>query len=186
MVAGELEKYQRFYSVELETKYFGEIRKRFLENNVLSAFDFFCIVIWKSNRSKTKVAEGLMKKTGLPLEDVVKEITRKVFEAKTDKDKVRALLVAGIGIPIASAILSVLYPDNFTVYDYRASDYNALKEFRGVVGKDDKAIQKYLDYVSAVRALSSNMTLREIDRCLWGKSFYEQLKKDVEQNFRGI
>lgn len=46
--------YRAFY--HLESYLFNTVRIRFLENGFLDAFDFFCIVIWKANRSKSKIA----------------------------------------------------------------------------------------------------------------------------------
>jgi len=43
--------------------------------------------------------------------------------AKTREQRLNALLspkIPGIGIAIASAILTVCYPDDFTIADYRA------------------------------------------------------------------
>lgn len=180
----ELEKYRKFYSVHLETDYFAEIRKKFKENKELDAFDFFCIVIWKANRAKTKVANGLIKKTGLPLNEAVKKITSDLAKAKENKDKMKILLIDGIGIPMASAILAVLEPNNFTVYDYRASEHKELEKFKNITGKTDKAIQKYLEYTKKVQNIAPNRILKEIDEYLWGKSFHEQLANDIKKEFK--
>jgi hypothetical protein len=44
----------------LEDYLFSEVRSRFHKQGYLSAEDFFCIVIWKANRAKSKVAARLL------------------------------------------------------------------------------------------------------------------------------
>jgi hypothetical protein len=46
--------YARYY--DLESYLFQEVSHRFTSRKPLSAFDFFRIVVWKANRSKSKVA----------------------------------------------------------------------------------------------------------------------------------
>lgn len=45
----------------LEQYLFDVVSARFQTVGTLSAFDFFCIVIWKANRAKSKVAKRLLK-----------------------------------------------------------------------------------------------------------------------------
>ena len=47
---------RKFYN--LENYLFEEVSKRFSEHGYLEVFDFFCIVIWKANRSKSKIANA--------------------------------------------------------------------------------------------------------------------------------
>lgn len=50
--------YLKLYNLE---KYlFEDVRHKFLADRKLSAFDFFCIVICKANRAKSKVALRLL------------------------------------------------------------------------------------------------------------------------------
>jgi hypothetical protein len=59
------------------------------------------IVIWKSNRTKTKIARGLVR-TGKAVTTLMREISA----APTPGDKVNTLLqIPGIGLAMASAIL---------------------------------------------------------------------------------
>ena len=50
--------FRKYY--HLESYLFDEVRPRFLEQGYLTAFDFFCIVIWKANRSKSNIARMLL------------------------------------------------------------------------------------------------------------------------------
>ena len=40
---------------DLEAYLFNVVAVRYTKNKTLTAFDFFCIVIWKANRAKSKV-----------------------------------------------------------------------------------------------------------------------------------
>ncbi|MDD4873468.1 MAG: hypothetical protein PHE15_00595, partial [Dehalococcoidales bacterium] len=118
---GDLEKYLKYYF--LEDYLFNDVSKNFQEHGYLTPEEFFAIVIWKSNRAKTNVRRGIEKS-----KKNIRTITSEVFRAKTPEQKLEVLtLIPGIGIPMASAILTVCYPDNFTVADYRAC--TALKDF---------------------------------------------------------
>lgn len=163
-----LKKYLKYYF--LEDYLLKEVKKNFQKNCCLTPEEFFAIVIWKSNRSKKKVRNGIEKggKT-------IKEITSEVFEAKTPEQKLEALKsVQGIGISIASAILTVCYPDDFTVVDYRAR--NSLKEFGVEIdGDPSNSPSAYFDYLNKCKMLAHrfNFSLRDFDRILWAKDFYE-------------
>lgn len=67
--------YRKYYF--LEDYLFNEVHRRFHEQGYLAAEDFFCIVIWKSNRAKSKVAERLllMGKKESDLNKVVEALT---------------------------------------------------------------------------------------------------------------
>jgi len=54
------------------------------------------------------------------LDQAVKSLTGDIHQAADHESRLKILLdVEGIGLPMASAILAVLYPDDFTVYDTR-------------------------------------------------------------------
>lgn len=77
---------------------------------------------------------------------------------------------------MASAILTVLYPDRFTVYDFRACGELGLDDFSSRQGQIDKYFSVFLPKVIAVRGPKS---LRDKDRYLWGKSAYRSLENFV-------
>lgn len=172
----------------LESYLLDEVRPRFLEQQYLSAFDFFCIVIWKANRSKSKIAKMLLKCSeveDLNLDQVVAVITRGLVTQDNGKERLRALRKLGFQLPMASAILTILYPDEFTVYDTRVCDqiggFDKLKHCRSF----EKLWSGYQEYRSKVEGSTPvGLSLRDKDRYLWGKSFYEQLTKDIESGFK--
>lgn len=165
-----LERYLKYYW--LENYLFNDVHRNFRERGYLTPEEFFAIVIWKSNRAKTNVRKGIIKSTR-----TIREITLKVFQAKTPEQKFNAFLfpkISNIGIPIASAILTVCYPDDFTVADYRAC--TSLKDFGEEVGGNPTInVSAYFEYLNKCKRLAHKhgVSLRDFDRILWAKDFYE-------------
>jgi len=171
----------------LEAYLFSEVTKRFRATGTLSAFDFFCIVIWKANRSKSKVASRLKEKGHATLEASVDALLRSVSAASDPRARLKVLIVDwGFRLPMASAILTVLYPDEFTVYDVRVCDLLD-KKFKDAQYKTqfEALWAQYSEYLAAVRdAVPDLPILRDKDRYLWGKSFAQQLEKDIAAWFQ--
>ena len=169
----------------LENYILTDVRDNFNRNGHLTAFDFFCIVIWKANRAKTKIADRLLKRNP-DIEKSVRDLTSKIFKATDDKQKLKVLIDDyKFRLPMSSAILSLLYPDNFTIYDVRVCD--TLTNFKGLdnITNFDKKWLAYSDFIKSVREYKpKNISLRDKDRLLWGKSFYEQLSSDLKNNFK--
>lgn len=177
--------YIKYY--DLEKYILADVRKNFDLNKHLTAFDFFCIVIWKANRAKTKVAERLIKHNKeKDIEKSVYNLTSKIYLAKDDKQKLKVLIEDyKLRLPMSSAILSMLYPDNFTIFDIRVCD--TLTDFKGLDNISNfenlwKGYSKYIDSVKKYKP--QNLSLRDKDRFLWGKSFYEQLTDDLKMKFK--
>lgn len=83
-------------------------------------------------------------------------------------------LLAGVGHPMASAILTVWRPDEHTVLDYRV--VAALQELgnRGVLNSDapggsEQALPGYWAYLQAYRPIADKIgaNYRDLDRALW-------------------
>lgn len=174
--------YRCYY--DLESFLFQTVHRAFHENGHMSASDFFCIIIWKANRAKSKVARNLLSRGHTNLESAVHHLTVGVARQPTARDRLQYLLGNwGFRLPIASAILSVCYPDEFTVYDVRVAEGLGFKGL-GNTKDFDRLWKDYNGFVKAVRTgVPDEMTLRDKDRYLWGKSFYEQLVQDIKANF---
>jgi hypothetical protein len=81
--------------------------------------------------------------------------------------------------------LTVLYPDEFTVYDVRVCE--VLGGFKDIQYKTkfESLWQGYCKYIDRVKSETpSELNLRDKDRWLWGKSFARQLKTDISEAFR--
>ena len=89
----------------------------------------------------------------------------------------------GFALPMASAILTVLWPEEFTVYDVRArgelNDFSTL----GSVAPH-RVWPEYVRYREAVRqAVPGPLSLRDKDRTLFGRSMARQLVRDLQTSF---
>jgi len=173
--------YQRYY--DLETFLFEDVNRRFRDNGSIGAFELFSIVIWKANRAKSITAKRLRKQAlaGESLDELCHRFTREVSRAADPES--RFLVVVGprwgFSLPMASAILTVLYPDVFTVYDYRVCE--ELEDFVNLANLTNLARlwSGYSRFITAVRAASSEQTIREKDRFLIGRSMARQLDRDI-------
>ena len=172
----------------LERYLLTEVSGHYREARQLTAFDFFCLVIWKANRSKSRVANRLLAQGFTDLESAVPASTRALATAPHDKERMRILMDGwGLRLPMASAILTVLYPESFTVYDVRVCD--VLRDFRTTQYRTNfEALwDEYLRFVAAVHdAVSRDDALRDKDRWLWGKSFCQRLEEDLASQFRNV
>jgi hypothetical protein len=175
---------------DLETYVFKGVKDEFEKNGFLNAFDFFSVIIWKSNRSKTKIKDKLIDiAESKDLNKICKKLTGEINEQKDKKERLKLLLEDWkFGLPMASAILTVLDRKNeFTVYDIRVC--NALDAFKTLNGKGTKnKIKGYFEYVEKVKeeAKKNNKTLRKMDKLLWYKSFCKELEQDVKNNFKRL
>jgi hypothetical protein len=177
----------RYY--DLETYLFVDVASKFNEHGKLDAFDLFSIIIWKANRAKSKLAKRLIAKAG-NLENAAEQFTTALFQSNAPKQR---LIIArdewGFYLPTASAILSVLWPDDFTVFDYRVCeqlvslgqvDFSRIDN----ISSTERLWPKYEEYREAVkRAVPQYGTLREKDRFLWGCSAARQLAADIADGF---
>jgi hypothetical protein len=180
------ESYLKYY--DLENYIFNTVREKFQKEGSISAEDFFCIVIWKANRAKSNIARLLLKRFS-SLEIAVRTITGFLRnENMNDYDRFKYLLDKGFSLPMLSAILTVLYPERFTIYDYRVCSHPEFKEFEKLAYKmvdTEKYWELYQNYKKAViRNTPFWMNLRQKDQYLWGKSFGLQLKEDIQNQFK--
>ena len=105
----------------------------------------------------------------------VEDPTRQIHQAASDEERLRIFLDDWrIALPMATAILTVLYPDRFTVYDVRVRGQLNMKDFASRKNQTELYFKEYLPKVAAVPEVK---TLRDKDRYLWGKSAYEDLQK---------
>ena len=173
---------------DLERYLFEVVHRRFHRQGHLLAFDLFSIVVWKSNRSKSKIAKKLLKKVERGnLDKAARLLTQGVFDAGTLKDKFKVLFEDWrIPLPMTSAILTVLYPEVFTVYDRRVCDQLGDHHRLLNLSNLDNLWSRYTTFMDDVRATApGRLSLRDKDRYLFGSSVADQLKADIRNGFRG-
>jgi hypothetical protein len=173
----------------LERYLFDTVGPKFRKVGHLTAFDFFCIVIWKANRAKSRIAQRLLEKDPKRrkrLDPIVVELTASIHSCTSGGDRLRLLFeIWGFRLPMASAILTVLYPDEFTVYDERVGRQIS-EVHKKLANKTNMSAvwQGYREFVIAVKdAVPGDLSLRDKDRVLWGLSFCDDLNADIESCF---
>lgn len=165
---------------DIEGYLLDKVSERFEKKGAMEPFDFFAIVAWKSNRTKTKIRKGL-DDAGKTVQGLMSEVA----QAKTPRDQVEVLLqVWGIGLAIASAILTVCDPETFTVLDYRAWETLRRASLQGLPEHYPGTPDEYLDYCRVCRQLAERvgMSLRDLDRALWAKSWRDDLRQLVQSS----
>jgi len=171
---------------DLEKYIFDIVRKEYMEKGFLTAYDFFCIIVWKANRSKTRIAKKLLKHSKLDnLDEAVYFLTSGINEIPEPKEKLRHLMKDwNLKLPTATAILTALYPDEFTAYDVRVCDeLNDFHKLNNVVNFEN-IWNGYLEYKhKIVQAAPADLSIRDKDRYLLGKSFSKQLRDGIKNGF---
>ena len=129
---------------------------RRIRNGSRDIFDLVAIANWKAPRAahhlKSNTAEGITA----------------ALNVATDADvsveqKVEALdELVGVNVPMASAILTCIYPDAYTVIDTKALD--ALRLEKPIMSKE--LFARYLSFCRSA-ASSLGVELRQLDRALW-------------------
>jgi hypothetical protein len=96
-------------------------------------------------------------------DEEIEDALRTAVEAKTERTAVSVLSgLYGVEIPVASAVLTAVAPERYTIIDYRALE--ALGEKRTW-----HTVDSYLAYLEYCRKLAreNGLSLRELDRALW-------------------
>ena len=174
--------YEKFY--DLEKYLFKDITEFFQHNGFISGVQFYCILIWKAERAKRKNARKILKKEGSKtFDENVKTLTGEIYSAHSDLERIKILFDWEFRIATVSAILTVLYPQRFTVYDYRVVEHEELKRFKNLGSKKP---ERYLEFIEAFKALKLEKEFKDLrskDRYLWGRSRYYSIKRDIKSGF---
>lgn len=168
-----------------EAHLFKVVGPRFRERGRLDAYDFFLIVRWKANRAISRVARRLLNVGGPDLKAAVRTLSAEISRAKTPEARLGLLLGRWhLRLPIASAILTVLYPEDFTVYDLRAC--NELNGFHALMKRKrpEDLWSGYLEFKAAVESVApAHLSLRDKDRFLWARSRHNDLLANIDRRF---
>ncbi len=130
--------------------------------------DFQRITRWKLGRQLKRVPQ-LEQLT----ERLVRSVTRAAFHLHADHEPSDAVAASvcvgvltslpGVGVPVASAVLALTFPDDYCVVDFRG--------WRALFGEDRRAFttRQYLAYRAAVDCLAHMLdwSVQETDHVLW-------------------
>jgi len=103
--------------------------------------------------------------------------TRKALCMNDEKSKIEILTqLHGVGVPTASAILTVIYPEKYGIIDVRC--VIALKEL-DVIKWEKINLDNWIEYLKIIRELAnqSKRTPREIEMALFA---YNRIELDKE------
>lgn len=125
-------------------------RGEYTRENLTAIFE------WKT---KGRGRSRLMANTDEEIADALALAVR----AKTERAALAVLTgLHGVHVPVASAILTAVDPERYTVIDFRALESLGSKS-------TDRSVNFYLDYLETCRRLAREhrITLRDLDRALW-------------------
>ncbi len=187
--AGEYEKNYRKDNVSIQYRsndgritneyspYFESISKILRDRGYLLGEEFISICEWKTRRQRNRYQENS--------EEDIKHITTHITTIHPTKieDQVHSLTsLNGVGVPVASAILTIIFPENYCVLDYRAwrallwvmskpSSFNDYIEFSEIMDnfRNYASLSSYKHYLEKIRNIARqyHMTPRKIEMALW-------------------
>lgn len=131
---------------------------RNIANSDYSVANLKIIIGWKSAR----IAGLIGKNTP---SDVAKALRFATDKRTSERWAIETLCgLKGVGIPVASAILTMVYPDRYTIIDFRALEALGIQRDDG-----EETVDFYLEYLATCRRLAQvhKIDLRTLDRALW-------------------
>ena len=100
------------------TRLFPRVAKTFARTGKIDAVAFYLILDWKSPRARTRHGRRLAERDKGSFSAAVMQIAAGFRAATAPEQRMRLLIETwGFRVPTASAILAILYPDEFTIYD---------------------------------------------------------------------
>lgn len=121
--------------------------------------EFIEVCAWKTPRSRPRVAANL--------EAAVIDASARALGATDEATRIGALLeLNGVGVPTASTLLYVAFPDDYPILDVRAL------ESLGVRPRSTYPVSFWLEYLGECRRLAREnaVSLRTLDKALWQHS----------------
>lgn len=179
---GVYPKYTDKNGVEREEKspYFETMSKTLVARGFLLKKEFVSIGRWKAHRQINNYEANS--------EETVRRITSQVLKEESETKRIRLLTkgaLRGVKIPVASAILTIVYPDKYCIIDYRAwramrwlqkgsknqLAFNSYKEYSDFLDSldDYMSLKGYLKFLEQLRSITAkqNKTPRQLEMALW-------------------
>lgn len=166
-----------------EFRLFPKLSKRVLE---LTKRDVLLILKWKLNRLKKDHASIIEDQNVRKLNDAIAMAQSPEYEQR--HTALTSLMeIHGVKLAVATAFLTVCYPDEFTIIDRRVLEQLGYPEERQDTSKwtPEDYLRIYLPEVRK-RSRQWNTTLRDADRALWGLSVDHQIGKILKGSDGGL
>ena len=148
------------------TKFLLDEMKIVKDQGFFTKKQFILMGVWKSSRIKPR----LMKND----DDEIIKISKNVYISNSENERITELVkLKGVGIPVASAILTLTDPFNYGVIDIRAWEIlYAYEKVSESIEKKAFPIKDWINYLNIIRELAKylNLTPRDIERTLY---FYD-------------
>lgn len=144
----------------------------------LTVEELLSISQWKlqSGRNDSNIKENSS--------ETVTQQTQTALEASTNTEAIEALTeLSGVGVPVASTILTVAKPSQYAIIDYRAfrglvgakpdiidpTEYSEYAEFLEHFRRYQKSPKSYEYYMNHVREIAdtAGLSARQVDMALW-------------------
>ena len=157
-----------------------EVGPRFRSTGTIEPVDLFMIFIWKSNRAKTAVRNNLAKPAKGGFSKATTQIASALSATKDRKDRLAIFMMCdwGLRLPMASAILTILYPEDFTVYDRRVCSMLRIK-FKDTPFSE-KRWSEYEDYKRALcKKTPPGLSLRDMRIDFFGENPFVKMPKET-------
>jgi hypothetical protein len=167
--------YLPYYDSE---KYLLGVGERFRQDGRLDPSDFYMLLIWKADRAKNYHKRRL-EKIAMTFSSAVAGIASDLYNASELKRRLQVLMGKWeFALPTATAILTILYPNDFTVYDWRVC-VEVDRDYKPWRGFSDSVWEDYLAFKQAViDKTPANLCLRDKDRFLIGRSTRIEVESD--------
>ena len=159
-----------------------EVGPKFRVSGSLEATDFLMILVWKANRAVTHHIRRLRKLGNCSFAEATGRIAASLHSRSDRKERLQVLISDWeFALPTATAVLAMLYPHEFTVYDIVVCE-QLRHAYKPNLYAGDSWWDEYESYHNKVVASTpSEFCLRDKDRYLTGQSYYkwlQDMKKD--------
>lgn len=141
---------------------FGEVSPKLQARGAYNLDEFLAVCDWKSTRTRSLV------KRNSP--ELVSEVTRIAFASSEVLQIPILALLEGVGVPTASALLTVWRPSIYTITDRRVLDALPHLSHCLLARVSVSALKKsYSTYLDVMRSISRDLDcdLRSLDKALW-------------------
>lgn len=171
MIIKDAERYLALYNVE--DYLFKVVGPKIRARGFILFDEFYQIGMWKSARQKQNYLKN---------KDTVEDISKRAFLEKDELLKLEIFReLKGVGIPTASAILTIVFPEQYAVIDIRC--IQMLRE-KGISIKETISNKRWLEYLKIMRDIAAehHLTPRQVDQVLF--SMHRELLE--KNNFRNL
>ncbi|MFG1341351.1 thiamine phosphate synthase [Xanthobacter autotrophicus] len=173
--------YRDYY--DIEHRLFPRIHDAFKTGDNIDPIDFYTILVWKASRAKTYHRDRIERiSEAKSIYMSVDKIINQLRLARDDKSRLSILMDNWkFYLPTATAILSVFYPDDFTIYDRRVCREVGLSyDLDKKCGLKKELWSSYQAFIIKVMAaVPDAVSLRDADRVLWGRSALKDHMADL-------